>query len=476
MLASIFARAAATQSGVAFSHGHDAAVVRCGAVGSWAARRRSAAAAPIPRRRIRPSGDGRGLSGNGAVVAPPGSRRRAGAARRPRGGAAARPDGDRGRPRPVGAGVPLRRPARDRLDRGRARDRAARAGRGGRRDRRARQRSRRRGRRAHRAAARACRIRSRRRRRRSRLATAEAARAARPRPAIAQPRSLVCRTLAEVADAAAELGYPVVVEAPDRAGERGVALSPDREALAAAAAEALAEARGEYCLVEELVGGPTVTVNAFSVGGRFVPLTVTDREQAPPPAFGVPLAHVWPAELDPPRSPRRSRSPPRPLAPSAIVDGPSTTQVMLRRGRSPLLAKLSRARRRRSRRASCAASRSASTRTRSRSPPLSARSVHAQELAPTRGVGGACVRFLVAPAGELREVRGVERRVRVDGVRGDPRSTGKPGHVFRELRRASDRAGRDPRDRATRGTTRSTPPTRRPSASASSRGAVEAVA
>src|SRR6476469_7314894 len=30
--------------------------------------------------------------------------------------------------------------------------------------------------------------------------------------AIAQPRSLVCRTLAEVADAAAELGYPVVVE------------------------------------------------------------------------------------------------------------------------------------------------------------------------------------------------------------------------------------------------------------------------
>src|SRR6185312_5374076 len=46
--------------------------------------------------------------------------------------------------------------------------------------------------------------------------------------AIAQPRSLVCRTLAEVADAAAELGYPVVIEAPDRAGERSVALSPNR--------------------------------------------------------------------------------------------------------------------------------------------------------------------------------------------------------------------------------------------------------
>ncbi len=56
--------------------------------------------------------------------------------------------------------------------------------------------------------------------------------------------------------AAEELGYPVVIEAPNRAGERGVGLARDRDALAAAAADALAEARGEYCLVEELVGEP----------------------------------------------------------------------------------------------------------------------------------------------------------------------------------------------------------------------------
>jgi hypothetical protein len=55
-------------------------------------------------------------------------------------------------------------------------------------------------------------------------------------------------------------------------------------------------------------------------------------------------------------------------------------------------------------------------------------------------VGGACVRFLVAPAGELREVRGLERASRVEGVRGI-RVYRKPGHVFGELRRASDRAG-----------------------------------
>jgi len=81
---------------------------------------------------------------------------------------------------------------------------------------------------------------------------------------IPQPRSIVCRSLAEVTRAAEELGYPVVVEAPNRAGERGVGLARDRDMLAAAATDALADARGEYCLVEELVGGRIVTVNAFS--------------------------------------------------------------------------------------------------------------------------------------------------------------------------------------------------------------------
>jgi hypothetical protein len=50
------------------------------------------------------------------------------------------------------------------------------------------------------------------------------------------------------------------------------------------------------------------------------------------------------------------------------------------------------------------------------------------------------VRFLVAPAGELQDVRGLEEAFAIDGVRGI-RIYRKPGHVFRPLRRASDRAG-----------------------------------
>jgi biotin carboxylase len=66
--------------------------------------------------------------------------------------------------------------------------------------------------------------------------------------------------------------------------------------------------------------------------------------------------------------------------------------------------------------------------------------VTTQQLAPTQGVGAACVRFLVAPPGELQEVHGVEEAYSVEGVVGI-RVYRKPGHVFRELRRASDRAG-----------------------------------
>jgi biotin carboxylase len=255
---------------------------------------------------------------------------------------------------------------------------------------------------------------------------------------IPQPRSLVCRSLDEVTRAAEALGFPVVVEAPDRAGERAVGLARDRGALAAAAADALAESRGEYCLVEELVGGDIVTVNAFSLGGRFVPLTVTDREQAPPPAFGVPLAHRWPSALEPAEVGAAVEAAAAAARALGIEDGPTTTQILLG-GDGPLLAKIS---------ARVGGGHDAELCRVALGVDLNALSVAAalgepvlpQQLAAHTGVGGACVRFLVAPAGELQDVRGLEEAFAIDGVRGI-RIYRKPGHVFRPLRRASDRAG-----------------------------------
>jgi biotin carboxylase len=253
-----------------------------------------------------------------------------------------------------------------------------------------------------------------------------------------QPRSVVCRTLDEATAAAAELGYPVVVEAPDRSGERGVALAADHAALTAAAVVALAEPRSEYCLVEALVPGRVVTVNAFSLDGRFVPLTVTDREQAPPPAFGVPLVHLWPADLEPLEVGAAVETAAAAARALGIEHGPTTTQVILGE-EGALLAKLS-ARVGGGHDAElCRVALGVDANALAVAAALG-EDVHAHELAPSARVGGACVRFLVAPPGELREVRGLERAAAVEGVRGI-RSYRKPGHVFRELRRASDRAG-----------------------------------
>ena len=255
---------------------------------------------------------------------------------------------------------------------------------------------------------------------------------------IPQPRSIVCRSLAEVTRAAEELGYPVVVEAPDRAGERGVGLARDRDTLAAAAADALADARGEYCLVEELVGGRIVTVNAFSLRGRFVPLTITDREQASPSAFGVPLAQLWPATLDPAEVGTAVEIAAASARAVGVELGPTTTQVLLGED-GPLLAKLS---------ARVGGGHDAELCRVALGVDLNSLAVtlalggdvHPQSLAVTSGVEAACVRFLVAPAGELQDVRGLEEAYELEGVRGI-RVYRKAGHVFHELRRASDRAG-----------------------------------
>ena len=50
------------------------------------------------------------------------------------------------------------------------------------------------------------------------------------------------------------------------------------------------------------------------------------------------------------------------------------------------------------------------------------------------------MRFLVAPPGELRAVRGVEEAFEAEGVRGI-RVYRKPGHVFGPFRSGADRAG-----------------------------------
>ena len=66
--------------------------------------------------------------------------------------------------------------------------------------------------------------------------------------------------------------------------------------------------------------------------------------------------------------------------------------------------------------------------------------VAAAELEPNPKHGGACVRFLISPPGELREVTGVEEARALPGIE-DVRVYRTPGHLFGKFRHGADRAG-----------------------------------
>ena len=241
---------------------------------------------------------------------------------------------------------------------------------------------------------------------------------------VPQPRSRV------LDDGGEALDLPCVVKAPDRQGQRGLTLVRERRELDAAIRAARAASRSGHVLVEEHVEGPEITVNAFSIAGAFVPLTVTDRLTADPPAFGVALAHVWPSPHDVADVARRAAEA------LGITDGPTYTQVKVG-PKGPTVIELA---------ARLGGGHDAELCEAALEVDLNALALSAalgEEMAPptpAAQVGGACVRFLVAREGMLDAVRGLDEAEALDGVRW-ARVYRRPGHVFGPLRIGSDRAG-----------------------------------
>jgi biotin carboxylase len=236
-----------------------------------------------------------------------------------------------------------------------------------------------------------------------------------------------------VSEARSDLWMPCVVKAPDRQGQRGLTLVREAGELPAAIETAVEASRNGFALVEELVEGPEVTVNAFSVNGEFVPLTVTDRLTAEPPAFGVALAHVWPSEADEGSAVEVARAAAEALE---IRNGPTYTQVRLGPD-GPRVMELA---------ARLGGGHDAEL-------CKTALGVDLNELAllsslgspvepprPAPKEGGATTAFLVPPAGELQALEGLEEAHEADGVRA-VRVYRRPGFRFGELRTGADRAG-----------------------------------
>lgn len=252
---------------------------------------------------------------------------------------------------------------------------------------------------------------------------------------VPQPESRTCRTLAEAEDAAAAFGFPCVVKPPDRQGQRGLSYVREAEELAGAFETALEASRGGDVLVEELVRGPELTVNAFSVDGRFHALTVTDRVVAEPPAFGVALAHVWPSEHATDAIVRAAHAAAEAVG---VRNGPTYTQVLAGPD-GPRVVELA-ARLGGGHDAElCEAALGVDLNRLALAAALGD-SVDGEALRRQRGPGGACVRFLVPPVGTLEVVDGLEDAAATEGVRW-VRIYREPGYELGELRTGADRAG-----------------------------------
>jgi biotin carboxylase len=230
----------------------------------------------------------------------------------------------------------------------------------------------------------------------------------------------------------AEIEPPCVVKATDRQGQKGLSLVLDADELPAAIADARSASRGGAVLVEELVDGSEATVISFSSGGAFVPLAVTDRLTADPPAFGVALAHVFPAaQVDADAAVEVAR---RAVDALGIHEGPSYTQLRVGPngpGVMEVAARLGGGHDAELVEAALGVDLNGLALSAALGDPVS--------LAPPREplVGGAVTRFLVAPPGVLGAVEvpaDLEGVVRVRVYR-------EPGDVVRPLRRGSDRAG-----------------------------------
>jgi biotin carboxylase len=232
-----------------------------------------------------------------------------------------------------------------------------------------------------------------------------------------------------------ELGFPCVVKAPDRQGQKGLALVREEGELRGAVEHAIAESRSGLALVEELVDGPEVTVNAFSLRGDFHPLTVTDRLTAEPPAFGVALAHVWRAEDSEESAVDVAR---RAAEALGIEQGPTYTQLRIGRD-GPQVIELA---------ARLGGGHDAELVHAAVGVDLNGLAIDAAlgqpiwsaALRAEPQVGGAVVRFLVPPEGVLQEVQGIDEARAVEGVE-EVRIYREAGHVFGPFLRGADRAG-----------------------------------
>ena len=266
---------------------------------------------------------------------------------------------------------------------------------------------------------------------------------------VPHPRHVVCATVEEAAAAGGRLRLPVRGQGARPPGAEGPRARAGTSPCSRPRSSSRSASRGaSVVLVEELVPGREVTVNAFSVDGRFTPLTVTDRVVAEPPAFGVALAHVWPSSLAPEEVGAAVEAARAAAEALGVREGPTYTQVVVgERGAHvvELAARLGGGHDAEL----CHAALDVDLNALALSAALG-EPVADERLRPRTAAGGAVVRFLVPEPGELQEVAGVEEAEAMPGIGWvriyrEPGRRARPAAARLRPRRRGARRRRDPR-------------------------------
>lgn len=114
------------------------------------------------------------------------------------------------------------------------------------------------------------------------------------------PRYHLVMNEAELADCAAEIGFPCIMKPRDNAGSRGVILVESPEDLLSSYRYSLARSRnsGGGILIEAYLTGSEVSVETMSWEGKVHVLAITDKLTTGSPHF-VEMGHSQPSALQP---------------------------------------------------------------------------------------------------------------------------------------------------------------------------------
>jgi argininosuccinate lyase len=155
------------------------------------------------------------------------------------------------------------------------------------------------------------------------------------RAGLPNPAHAVAATWEEAAAAAAAIGYPLVAKPVDLNAGTAVRRVDDETGLKDAVGEIVdperntrGQPRRRVVLLEEMLTGQEISVEAVTVDGETTVVGITDKSVTGPPAF-VESGHMFPARLDPGDARRVEAFVRSALAAVGYAHGLSHSEVML---------------------------------------------------------------------------------------------------------------------------------------------------